>query len=317
MPSLVAPQDPVAPLDPLRGPTSGTGTEASRNLLGSTAPPRPITLWGSSSMSSAGGAHATPLPVMIHEHVALAASPTAVHAFGVSATLSAHALLLRGLYDPQMTPGAAIGGGAIAVTVDPALPALGQVRCPGHLGGVPGVLDGTSGSWKFFADDAGAAVGPGAFHSGLSEVAAAARQVLWLGKNNILDVDTVLEHTQRMWDSTSDPAQDSLVLGHWPTRNDPVGSDTGEALRRVNGEYANRYGAHYVDLHALLSSEEGLTAPPIAHLRAMEQGSTHEALDSGVTPPILVAGDRIHLNGWGNLLVSWAIIRRMRELRWL
>ena len=29
------------------------------------------------------------------------------------------------------------------------------------------------------------------------------------------------------------------------------------------------------------------------------------------------ASDGIHLNGWGNLVLSWAIVRRMQELRWL
>ena len=71
------------------------------------------------------------------------------------------------------------------------------------------------------------------------------------------------------------------------------------------------------DLQHLLTSEEGLTSAPIAHLQLMEQGSTHDALAQGVTPPLLVAEDHIHLNGWGNLLVSWAIGQRMRELRWI
>ena len=34
-------------------------------------------------------------------------------------------------------------------------------------------------------------------------------------------------------------------------------------------------------------------------------------------PPLLVASDEIHLNGWGNLALSWALARRMQELRWL
>lgn len=310
------------------------GTDASRRLLAPADDTRPITLWGSSSMSSEGGDEGTPLPIRIHEHLALAAAPAVVHPFGVGATKSAHALLMRGLEQPHLTPDVAADGPgstgeatdpadgtdaptATAVHLEPALPPQGPLRCPGDVDGVAGILDGTSGTWRFMADDPAAVLTPGTFRSALTAVADSSRQVLWLGKNNILEVEAVLEHTQRMWDATAHPAEDSLVLGHWPTFNDAAGSSTGEALAKVNREQAARYGDHFVDLQHLLTSEEGLTSAPIAHLQLMEQGSTHDALAQGVTPPLLVAEDHIHLNGWGNLLVSWAIEQRMRELRWI
>ncbi|PZP16073.1 MAG: hypothetical protein DI611_07065 [Brachybacterium faecium] len=311
------------------------GTDASRRLLAPADDTRPITLWGSSSMSSEGGDEGTPLPIRIHEHLALAAAPAVVHPFGVGATKSAHALLMRGLERPRLVPepdatidaaDAAAGTGAsgaagtpavTAVHLEPDLPPQGPVRCPGDVDGVAGILDGTSGTWRFMPDDPAAVLSPGTFRSALTAVADSSRQVLWLGKNNILEVEAVLEHTQRMWDATAHPAEDSLVLGHWPTFNDATGSSTGEALTEVNTEQASRYGDHFVDLQHLLTSEEGLTSAPIAHLKLMEQGSTHDALAQGVTPPLLVAEDHIHLNGWGNLLVSWAIGQRMRELRWI
>lgn len=305
------------------------GTDASRRLFARADDTRPITLWGSSSMSSEGGDEGTPLPIRIHEHLALAVAPAVVYPFGVGATKSAHALLMRGLERPHLVPepdaaiDAAVSTGATgaaamtAVHLEPDLPPQGPVRCPGDVDGVAGILDGTSGTWRFMLDDPAAVLLPGTFRSALTAVADSSRQVLWLGKNNILEVEAVLEHTQRMWDATAHPAEDSLVLGHWPTVSDAAGSSTGEALTEVNTEQASRYGNHFVDLQHLLTSEEGLTSDPIACLQLMEQGSTHDALEQGVAPPLLVAEDHIHLNGWGNLLVSWAIEQRMRELRWI
>ena len=317
-PSLAAPAAPGAPLPTeLTGPR--TGSEASRRLFSSEDASRPIALWGSSSMSSEGGGEATPVPIRIHEHLILAAAPATVHAYGVGATTSAHTLLMRGLDRPVATPSSAPEArtGTVTLTLDSGLAPAGPLRIPGAVGEVPGHLDGSSGSWRFTPEDGGQAVTAGPFVSGLAETAASSRQVLWMGKNNILDTAAVLADTQRMWDAAKDPENDTLVLGHWPTEFDAAGSPTGQALSTVNAEQRDRYGDHFLDLQELLTGEAGLACAPIASLRLLEQGSTQEALDRGVVPPLLVATDAIHLNGWGNLAVSWAIIQRMRELRWL
>lgn len=317
---------PAAPL-PAAPHSSATGTEASRRLLHPEPDSRPMTLWGSSSMSSEGGAEATPLPVRIHEHLALSASPAPVHAFGVGATRSAHTLLLRGLDTPRLVVAAdpEAGSSRVEVTLDSGLAPSGPIQVPGTVGGIVGMLDGSSGTWYFTPDDPAevaadhpaAAVSGGIFTSSLAEVAASSRQVLWIGKNNILDVAGVLHDVQRMWDAAETPEADSLVLGHWCTEHDPHGSATGDAVAAVNTEQAGRYGDHFLDLQQLLTSEEGLHCSPLAPLQLLAQGATQDALDRGVVPPLLIASDGIHLNGWGNLAVSWAIVRRMRELQWL
>lgn len=321
VPSTPAPAPPPADLP---------GTEASRRLLGAAPEPRPLTLWGSSSMSSEGGDESTPVPIRIHEHLALSAAPATVHPFGVGATRSAHTLLMRGLDTPRLSPVDGIATGAegtaqVPVTLDSGLAPAGPLRIPGAVDGTPGVLDGSSGTWYFTADDAdpapdgGPVEGPieGVFTSALAEVAASSRQVLWMGKNNILDVAGVLADTQRMWDAATTPQEDTLVLGQWCTEADADGSETGDAVADVNAEQARRYGEHFLDLQQLLTGEEGLHCAPLAPLTLLDQGSTRDALERGVVPPLLVATDGIHLNGWGNLAVSWAIVRRMRELRWL
>lgn len=313
-----APAAPAAPL-PAEGATAVTGTEASRRLLAPERDARALALWGSSSMSSEGGAAATPVAVRIHEHLALAAAPAVVHAYGVGATRSPHTLLMRGLDTPELRPlgDPAPGTGAVPVALDSGLAPVGTLRIPGDLAGVPGVLDGTGEGWAFVPDDAARSLTAGPFRSALAQVAEGARQVLWMGKNNILDVAGVLEDTQRMWDAAPDPAQDTLVLGQWPTPDDPVGSATAEAVTAVNEEQQRRYGDHFLDLAGLLTSEDGLRCPPLAPLRLLEQGATQEALAQRIVPAGLRAPDDIHLNGWGNLAVSWAIVRRMRELGWL
>ncbi|WP_394213858.1 hypothetical protein [Brachybacterium vulturis] len=313
-----APAAPAVPR-PAGGSPSAPGTEAARHLLAPRPDARPLTLWGSSSMSSEGGAAATPVAVRIHEHLALAAAPAVVHGYGVGATRSRHTLLMRGLDAPELRllGDPAPGTGAVPVALDSELSPAGPLRIPGDLGGVRGVLDGSGESWMFLPDDAARPLAAGRFRSALALVATGSRQVLWMGKNNILDVPGVLEDTQRMWDAAADPARDTLVLGQWPTPHDPVGSATADAVDAVNEEQQRRYGDHFLDLGGLLTSEDGLRCPPLAPLRLLEQATTHEALARRIVPDGLRAPDEIHLNGWGNLAVSWAIVHRMRELRWL
>ncbi|WP_114853990.1 hypothetical protein [Brachybacterium sp. YJGR34] len=315
---VAVPAAPAAPL-PAGGAEGPPGTEASRRLLAPALEPRPLTLWGSSSMSSEGGANATPLPVRLHEHLALALAPAPVHAYGVGATRSGHTLLMRGLDTPRLRRLAdpSPEDGRVPVALDSGLAPAGPIRIPGAVDGAPGALDGSSGSWFFVPEDPASTGGEGIFTSSLARRTEDSRQVLWTGKNNILEVAQVLEDTQRLWDAAPDPAQDTLVLGHWPTPFDPIGSETAEAVAAVNEEQSRRYGRHFLDLAALLTGEEGLCCAPLAPLRLLEQAATHDALAEGVVPAALRAPDDIHLNGWGNLAVTWAIVHRMRELRWL
>lgn len=313
-----APAAPAAPV--LAAPSaSSTGTDASRHLLQPDTGARDLVLWGSSSMSSEGGGDATPLPIRIHEHLALSAAPAAVHPFGVGATNSSHTLLMRGLDSPSLlTIGSPDPDTArVQVTLDPGPAPAGPITIPGTVDGVAGTLDGSTGTWCFTPDDGSTAITGGTFTSSLAEVAQDARQVLWMGKNNILDVDGVLEDTHRMWEATRSPETDTLVLGHWCTEVDARGSLTGDAVADVSSEQASRYGDRFLDVQRLLTGEDGLRCSPLAPLQLLDQGATQDALERGVVPPLLIASDGIHLNGWGNLAVSWAIVRRMRELQWL
>lgn len=307
------PAQPAAPA-PLAPSATTVGSASARRLL-TPETARPLTLWGSSSMSSERGDESTPLPIRIHEHLRLAAAPAGVHPFGVGATRSPHTVLLRGLDTPRATPTDSPDPdtGAVTVTLAGGLRPVGPIRFPARLGEVAGTVDGSSGSWVFTPEDASARVVAGTLVSTLAAGLGDARQVLWTGKNNITETEQVLEDTDRLWRA----APDTLVLGQWATEDDPRGSRTGEALAVVNEEQARRYGNRFVDVQTLLTGERGLDCTPLAPLHVLEQGSSQDAVDRGVVPPVLVAQDGIHLNGWGNLAVSWAVITRMRELRWL
>lgn len=309
---------PLTPSAPSATPRE-TGSASSRRFFAPAQAPRPLTLWGSSSMRSEGGAEATPLAVLIHEHLALANAPARVHAYGVGAIRSQHTLLMRGLLTPQVRVTAAEAGrsGPVHVQVEHLAPA-GNLTIPGTLGDLPGTLENAGdGRWRFTPQDATARAADGIFTSSLGEVTKGSRQLLWMGKNNIHDQDQVLADTQAMWDAADDPAHDTIVMGHWATVHDAIGTPTARAVAEVNAEMARRYGRHFLDVQAELTGVAGLTSAPVAALRILEQATTQEALAQGVVPPTLVASDHIHLNGWGNLVVCAAIVRRMRELRWI
>ena len=308
---------PAAPAAPFSPSSALTGTEASRRLLHPESGTPALTLWGSSSMSSEGGDEATAVPVRIHEHLALAAAPAPVHPFGVGASWSRHTLLQRGLDTPTLISRGdpEPGTSRLEVTLDSDLAPSGPIRVPGRVDDVDGILDGSSGTWYFTPSDPADAVTGGVFVSSLAEIAEGSRQVLWMGKNNIRDVEGVLEHTARMAEAAA--PGDTLVLGHWCTEHDEAGSATGAAVAEVNAGLAEAHGDHFLDVQHLLTGEEGLASSPLAPLQLLEQGTTHDALARAVVPPLLIASDGIHLNGWGNLVLSWAIVRRMQELRWL
>lgn len=276
------------------------------------APPQQgLALWGSSSMRDGMPDQGTPLPVRFADRLA-PLFPTVLQQ-AVGGTVSGHCLLQRGLRDAAVTVATdsrAPAADGVPVTVEGLGPCLG-FRLPGELEGVGGVLTATWEQWTFTPGDPAAAVRSGRFRSMLPAHLAGLRHVLWTGKNNILDVDQVLADVEELYEDAP-----SLVLGHWSTPSDPVGSDTGEAVAAVNAAQQKAYGVHFVDLGGALRDPDVLSRPVVAPLRLMEQGSTHEALGRGITPPLLVADDDVHLNGWGNLLVLDLLVERLRKLGW-
>lgn len=276
------------------------------------APPRQgLALWGSSSMRDGMPDQGTPLPVRFADRL-VPLFPTVLQR-AVGGTVTGHCLLERGLRDAAVTVATdsrAPRSGGVPVSVEGLGPCLG-FRLPGVLEGVDGVLSATWEQWTFTPEDPDADLRSGTFRSTLPAQLADLHHVLWIGKNNILDVDQVLADVEELYDDAP-----SLVLGQWSTPNDPTGSDTGKAVAAVNAAQQEAYGERFLDLGGALRDPDVLQRPVVAALRIMEQGGTHDALARGTTPPLLVAADEVHLNGWGNLLVLDLMVERLRGLGW-
>ncbi|EWS80981.1 hypothetical protein BF93_01050 [Brachybacterium phenoliresistens] len=308
------PPNPAGPV-PSEGGTS-IGTSAASDFFSLPRDTRALTCWGSSSMAFGRADEGTPLTARLSDRLALALAPAPVANHAVGATLSIHSLLQRGLETPTATP-ASSGAGTVRIALDPEIPPRAGIEFPADIAGVAGRVTCSASAWSFTPEDPAAATPTGILTSHLGAESAGSRHLLWIGKNNIRDVQGVLAHTQAMWDAADSPAEDTLVLGQWPTPSDPHGSDTGDALRAVNAEQASRYGDRFLDIAGALADPEALSRGPVAALRLMEQGGTHDAIAQGIAPPELMGSDDIHLNGWGNLFVLDLLLQRMKELRWL
>lgn len=278
------------------------------------APSQGIALWGSSSMANGQPEEGSPLPVRFADRLSVLFP--SVHQHAVGGTLSGHCMMQRGLRPGAVTvtsQSTAGGAGTVTVTVDGLHPCLG-FSCPGDLNGVTGTLSSTWEEWSFTPADPAAQVSSGTFTSSLPQQVSGLRHVVWTGKNNIRAVEGVLADVDAIFQLAP---KDTLILGHWYTPNDPHGSETGKAVAAVNAEQARRYGDQFLAVGDMLRDPDVLSRPSVRPLRIMEQGNTEDDLAAGVTPRSLVARDFVHLNGWGNLLVTDLLVERIRKLGWV
>lgn len=293
-----------------------TGSPAGAAFL---APPEAapgLALWGSSSMASGLGHEGTPLPIRFHEQLGAAFWPAPVESFALGGTTSWHTALQRAVLTPLATPEAE-GPGPVVVALDPYLPPRPGLEIPGSIGPVAGTLDCALGAFRFTPADPAAIVQEGTFTSSLGVRTRTWRHVVWTGKNNILETDTVLEHIRALRAAVAGPTGDTLVLGPWATPADGTGSARGEAMAALREALAAECGDRFLDVGAALRDPASLAIAPLAAAGIPEDPGTRSALADATTPPLLVGSDGTHLNGWGNLLVLDALQRRMQEVGWL
>lgn len=140
--------------------------------------------------------------------------------------------------------------------------------------------------------------------------------VIWAGKNNITTNggNTVLADVAAMLDFTGG-YQQTIILGQWTTQRDA--NTQIAAMRHVNDTQRDRYGNNFLDIQHLVTTPEGLSSPPVAGLGLWTNATVRREAAAGRAPDVIVASDGIHLNGWGNLIVTWALIEKMKELTWL
>lgn len=292
-------------------------THALARAFAALAPERPLALWGSSSMEGGLGTEHTPRPVYVHEELANAMNPIPVTNLAYGAQFSGHTTILRGLDTPFVHIPEGYRGGRVKVRVDADVPGMWSFTCHGRLSsGVSGTLTGTPENQWFFESDGGPATS-GEFTSSWKAKTETWRHVVWTGKNNIVQRERVLSDVERLVAAARTPETDAIVLGQWVTKNDLDAPEKIKAIHAVNDAQRAAYGARFVDVQALLTSEEALRAEPIASLKLQGRTETRTELDQGIVPTPLRGSDGIHLSGWGNLLVSWALIEKMKELKWM
>lgn len=276
-----------------------------------------VALWGSSSMEGGLGAEHTPRPVYVHDEVRCAFDPVPVHNIAYGAQWSRHTTILRGLDTPLVTIPDGYTGGKVRVSVDAPIPALWSFRCHGTLSsGATGTLLGSPENEWYFESDAGP-VTTGTFMSSWHAKCAQSRHVLWTGKNNIWDLETVKSDVDRLVEAARNPERDTIILGQWVTMHDLNAPDKLANMAALNEYHAEKYGDRFIDVQKILTSEEGLTSDPVRSLGLLDQADTRAELDQGIVPTPIRASDGVHLSGWGNLLVSWALIEKMKELAWM
>lgn len=280
-----------------------------------------IALWGSSSMEGGLGAEYTPRPVYIHDELTLTVNPLPVYNVAYGAQWSNHTTLLRGIDTPVVRLPAGYSGGKVPVQVQTDAAALWTFTCAGQIEGGPhGTLTGSAEhQWFFEADvqDTGNWAATGRFISDWKDRTEDSRHVIWTGKNNIADLARVNADVDALVRAARDPEADVIVLGQWVTRNDLAHPKKIANVHQANRIQGERYGRRFIDVQGILTSEKGLSADPIWDLGLMSAPETQKEREQGIVPTPLRGTDGIHLSGWGNLLVAWALIDRMKELRWL
>lgn len=301
--------------------TSATDERPLAEALAIPASTASIALWGSSSMEGGLGAEHTPRPVYIHDELVLTVNPLPVFNVAYGAQWSNHTTLLRGLDTPVVRLPAGYSGGKVPVQVQTDAAALWTFTCAGQIEGGPhGTLTGSAEhQWFFEADvqDAGNWATTGRFVSDWKARTEDSRHVIWTGKNNIGDLSRVNADVDALVKAARDPEADAIVLGQWVTRNDLAHPRKIANVHQANRVQGERYGRRFIDVQDILTSEAGLTADPIWDLGLMSNPETQKEREQGIVPTPLRGTDGIHLSGWGNLLVAWALIDRMKELRWL
>ena len=276
-----------------------------------------IALWGSSSMEGGLGEEFTPKPVYVDEELSLTYNPLAVYNVAYGAQWSNHSTILRGIDTPYVALPRDYSGGRVEVRVDTPVPPLWSFTCHGQLSsGLRGTLTGSKDStqWFFEADGPGES---GAFISEWREKTAASRHVVWTGKNNIADLEQVDADVDALVNAARDPLTDVIVLGHWVTQRDLQWPHVIDNVHALNARQAERYGERFIDVQALLMSDEALHSEPLWELDLLNASDTQSEREQGIVPTPLRGTDGIHLSGWGNLLVARALIERMKELRWV
>ncbi|ALB02387.1 hypothetical protein [Kocuria palustris] len=288
---------------------------------------RPIVLWGSSSAASYASAITDGFRV-VHLDTELARLlGTTVTSEATPAARSPEILMARSekaAARPDFRYMGAAGmlpasGTLVLPTLDRRVPESGR-SYPGTIDGVPFDLryvPGTHRKVEIRRASAGSPVhvGVSARSRWVTDLEARHRgstHLLWMGKNNIGDIDRVLADTRAAYDVEP---QSTLVLGHWKNFLDTPGTAAYDRVDTVNRAYAREYGAQYLDINAVLTDPQRWQHPELRRYSIGSTAADRQRASWGMAP-LELKGDSYHLNRFGYLIVATAIAEKLRALGW-
>lgn len=135
--------------------------------------------------------------------------------------------------------------------------------------------------------------------------------VLWMGKNNVLDLSQVLEDTRRA--AAVEPER-TIVMGHWKTWMNRPGTEKSEPIDQLNRAYAEEYGPRFFDTARHLLDPQMWRLPEIADKGIGQSDVDQERVALGLPPKSLIAHDHAHLNAYGLVILSQALAQQIRGL---
>ena len=308
-----------------------TGTEGTRGLMARSESFKSLMAWGSSSMNGGYPNVGPPLPCNIRDQLQVAIHPLPYTHVAKGQLESYHSLIHMGVTTPKV-----VFDGGQASTAGPApvknlegTPShdkpVKNFSCHGKIASTPGWLQGTGKGYTWAPDDGRTRVKNGYFVSDHQKTVKEGtggylpHHILWVGKNNIYvnGGRDVMGDVNRMVAFAGGSGQ-CMVVGNWLTPQDlDSGPRTTAGTKAVNEHQKWKYGVRFLDANTLLTSEWGLSSPPVKGLNLLGRSDVRADIKRGHVPRALVYRDDMHLNGWGNLIITWAMIEKMKELEWL
>lgn len=270
-------------------------------------------------MAGGAGHEGAPVRVAVIPFLESTFSGRPVRNRATGALTSAHTRVQRGTDRPRVefSGGRAAGGSRATIGVDHWMSPHPGFTCDGAIGAVSGRLHADGTRFLFSAADGSSRATDGHFVSSWKSESDGYGHLVWTGKNNIRAVSDVIRDVDAIVHTAPGGLRDNIVLGHWATQFDTPGSATASSLKAVNDHQRRIYGGRFLDVQALLTSDWGLSSPPVADLRLLQRSDVSRDIRQGMVPMALLGGDRMHLNGWGNTIVVWALLERMKLEGWL
>ncbi|MCC2032448.1 hypothetical protein [Microbacterium allomyrinae] len=208
-------------------------------------------------------------------------------------------------------------GGATGFTATTTLMKQGTKSVnPSRLAGVEGTFVWVEGDgrYRFTRATAGAAV-PVPYREPLITAArdtyAGYNQVIQLGRNNVADLDRVLEDTHSMVQWQTGGRRKFLVVGVMNATNEIAGSGTHTAVVALNAALKREYGFRFVDVRRKLI-DDGLAMAGIT-----PTGPDLTDIGNDTIPTSLrAAGDVLHLNDAAKDVQARIVYDRMTQIGW-